>query len=99
MQTFDLDDVQLKVGSHSSIEEGACVMELVSWVAGESWTDSPRCASPVIAAFLRSYNDSVSDEVRQTLKQYIPRLIGTRGSDAVEERRSLTGRVRTRNRM
>jgi hypothetical protein len=84
-----IEEMPLKVGSHESIADGMCIMEAVAYVAGESWTDSPQCASPVIAAFLRSYNDSVNDEVRQTLKQYIPRLIGTRGDDALEERRSL----------
>ncbi len=87
--TLDLEKISLKVGSHESIEDGMCVMEAVSFIAGEPWTDSPQCASPVIAAFLRSYNDLVDDEKRQSLKQYIPSLIGTRGSDALENRRAL----------
>ena len=86
---LDLEKLELKKGSHEQNETQMCVMEAVSFIAGEPWSDSPRCASPVIAAFLRTYNDSVNDEVRQSLKQYILRLIGTRGSDALEERRSL----------
>ena len=33
------------------------MMELASLLAGEPFTDRPACASPVIAAFLREYND------------------------------------------
>jgi hypothetical protein len=89
MKTLDLDSLELKKGQHDEEEKQFCVMEAVAFVAGEPWSDSPQCASPVIAAFLRSYNDSVSDEVRQSLKKYIPLLIDTRGSAALEERRSL----------
>src|SRR5690606_22525922 len=58
----------LTEGSHSSIEQGMCVMEAVAYVAGESWTDRPRCVSPTIAAFMRSWNDSLPDsETRSRL--------------------------------
>jgi len=87
--TLELETLVLKRGAHDEQSQEMCIMEAVAFVAGEPWSDSPQCASPVIAAFLRSYNDSVSDDVRQTLKQYIPRLIGTRGSELLEEKRSL----------
>ena len=58
--------------------EKACVMEAVAYVAGEEWSDHPECASTVISAFLRSWNDSLSDEDRQMLKPLIPKLVGTR---------------------
>jgi hypothetical protein len=89
MRTLDIEAIQLKTGSHGSADAGMCVMEAVAYIAGEPFSDHPQCASPVISAFLRSYNDSVSDEVRQTLKQYIPRLIGTAGSPELEEGRAL----------
>jgi hypothetical protein len=88
-KTLDLETLELKSGLHNPNSHEMCVMEAVAMMAGERWSDHPKCASPVISAFLRSYNDSVSDEVRQTLKQYIPRLIGTAGSKDIEERRSL----------
>ena len=88
-EPLDLKTLRLAVGSHESLDDGMCVMEAVSYMAGEPWSDSPQCASPVIAAFLRTYNDGVDEAERQELKQYIPRLIGTRGSDAIEERRAL----------
>src|SRR5271155_2475397 len=88
--SLELETLHLECGSHPpNDEKQMCVMEAVAYIAGESWSDSPECASPVISAFLRSYNDSVSGEFRQTLKQYIPRLIGSRGSKTLEERRSL----------
>jgi hypothetical protein len=89
LKTLNIDELHLGSGSHSSAEDGMCVMEAVSFIAGEPFSDSPQCASPVIAAFLRSYNDSLPDDQRQALKSWIPRLIGTRGSQALEERRSL----------
>jgi len=87
--TLDLETLQLKKGAHSKFEDGACIMEAVAYVAGEPWSDHPACASPVISAFLRSYNDSVSDEVRQTLKPFIPRLVGTASTPEVESRRAI----------
>ena len=85
---LDLDSLTIYKGAHSESEHRMCIMEAVAYVAGEPWSDHPVCASPVISAFLRSYNDSVSDEVRQTLKPFIPRLIGT-ANPALEERRAL----------
>src|SRR5262245_64601994 len=65
-------------------------MEAVAYVAGEPWSDSPQCACPVISAFLRTWNDGLNDADRnRLLKPLIPRLVGTRGSKAVEERRSM----------
>lgn len=88
MRALDLETLYLERGKHDP-DSKMCIMEAVAYVAGEPWSDSPSCASPVISAFLRSYNDSVSDEIRQTLKPYIPRLIGSAASPAIEERRAL----------
>jgi hypothetical protein len=66
-----------------------CVMEAVAYVAGEPWSDAPTCASPVIAAFLRSWNDALSGADRtRLLRPLIPRLVGSAASREVEERRS-----------
>src|SRR6185437_15451559 len=72
------------------LEKGACVMELVSWVAGKPWSDSPPCVSPAVGAFMRSWNDSLpSDADRdRRLKPLIPTLIGTKTTDADEQRRA-----------
>jgi hypothetical protein len=77
-------------GSHPPNQDGeACVMEAVAWVAGEPWSDEPQCASPVIGAFMRSWNDALDGEVRnRLLKPLIPQLVGTRASAAIEEKRN-----------
>lgn len=66
-------------------------METVAWLAGEKHSDEPRCTSPVIAAFVRGYNDAISsDEARNYyLRSWIPRLVNTAGDKATEERRGL----------
>jgi hypothetical protein len=85
----------LKAHNHGEPDEGdefrACVMEAVSYVAGEPWSDAPQCACPVITAFMVSWNDSLpSDADRdRLLKPLIPLIVGTRSTPAVELRRSL----------
>ena len=88
MTTLDLDSLVLDANSHDPGSDRMCVMEAVAMLAGEEWSDRPQCASPVIGAFLRSWNDSLPDDDRQQLKQYIPRLINSRGTDDQEVERS-----------
>jgi len=88
MTTIDLDTLVLDADSHDPGSDRMCVMEAVAMLAGEEWSDHPQCASPVIGAFLRSWNDSLPDADRQQLKQYIPRLINSRGTDDQEVERS-----------
>lgn len=68
-----------------------CAMEAVAFVAGEPWSDHPECACPVIGAFMRSWNDGLPDNASRDalLKPLVPRLVGTRGSAALERKRSL----------
>lgn len=80
----------LSSGKHKSLKDGACIMEAVAYVAGEPWSDAPACVCPVIAAFCRSWNDGLSDKNRDAiLRPLVPRLINTRGNDAVAHRRAL----------
>lgn len=66
-------------------------MEMVAWLAGEEHSDGPRCTSPVIAAFVRAFNDLLpTDEARSHyLRPLLPRLVRTVGTDAIEHRRAL----------
>jgi len=76
-------------GSHDPNGQ-MCAMEAVAYVAREPWSDHPECACPVIGAFMRSWNDGLPEDERTTLLlPLIPRLVGTRGSKALEERRAL----------
>jgi hypothetical protein len=79
--------IKLSRGRHSSPEHGACVMELASMLAGESFTDHPRSVSRPIASFLRGYNDLVDDRRRADLYRYAAQTVGTAGSPAVEDAR------------
>lgn len=83
----------LKSGKHDpdDIESGsACVMEAACFVAGLPLTDSPSCTCPVIASFLRSLNDSLPNDSERDrlLKPLIAEIIGTKSTQAIEERRS-----------
>ncbi|HET6864905.1 MAG TPA: hypothetical protein VFH80_03240 [Solirubrobacteraceae bacterium] len=77
--------MRLSAGNHGSPRQGVCVMELASMLAGEPFSDHPSSVCPVIASFLRAYNDSVDDERRQDLYAYASAVVGTRSS--VELRR------------
>lgn len=79
--------IKLSRGRHSSPEHGACVMELASMLAGESFTDHPRSVSRPIASFLRGYNDFLDDRRRGDLYRFAARAVGTVASAEVEEAR------------
>ena len=85
-----LDTLCLKSGSHTSLDQGSCVMEAVAYVAGEPWADHPRCACPVLTSFMIAWNDALPDDATRDrlLKPYVLRLIDTRSTPAAEERRS-----------
>ncbi len=80
--------IKLSKGKHSSPEDGACVMELASMLAGEQFTDHPDSVCPAIGSFLRAYNDSVNDGRRQDLYVYASRVVGSRGSIEVQRARA-----------
>ena len=68
---------------------GACVMEAVAWVSGAKWSDHPECVCPVIGAFMRNWNDNLPDDERTALLlPLIPKLVDTRGSAALADRRA-----------
>ena len=83
----------LSSGAHSAPNGNfeACIMEAAAFVAGERWSDHPGCTCPVIGAFMRGWNDGLpSDEDRtRLLLPFVPAIVGTKGSEALEERRSL----------
>ena len=61
-------------------------MEAVAWLAGEAHSDHPACVCPVLGAFVRSWNDSLDDAMRQKLKPFIPRMVSTSTDGRSEER-------------
>ena len=78
MTTIDLDVVEIKHGSHSKPEDGACVMEWVSIFAGLPFGDHPECTDPVVAQYARSLNDAMPDDQRWRLRPFIPQLAATK---------------------
>ncbi len=88
MSPVSYQTIKLGKGKHSTPEEGACVMELASMLAGEPFTDHPASVCPVIGSFLRSYNDTIDDGRRQTLYEYASRVVGSRGSRRAQQERA-----------
>ena len=87
MSRVTYQTVSLSRGKHRSPDEGACVMELASMLAGESFTDRPFSVCPVIGSFLRAYNDAVDDRRRQDLYACAAKVVGSRASADVERQR------------
>ena len=85
--TISHQTVRLAVGRHVSPRAGACVMELASMLAGESFSDHPRSVCPALGALLRPYNDSLDEDRRQDLYPYAARVVGTGGHRALTRRR------------
>lgn len=79
----------LSSGAHENLASGACLMEAVSYVVGEPWSDHPQCVCPVIAAFCRNWNDNLPDDERDVfMRPLIPLLVNTRGSAKLERFRA-----------
>jgi hypothetical protein len=86
-----LEGLTLKYGSHPSADDGMCAMEAVSWLAGEPFSDAPKCADPAIAGIVRRLNDCMRTDAMRTelLLPLLPRLIGSRTeSREVRQRRA-----------
>ncbi len=88
MSPVSYQTIKLSKGKHASPEDGACVMELASMLAGEQFTDHPASVCPVIASFLRSYNDSIDERRRQSLYECASKVVGSRGGQRIQEARA-----------
>ena len=78
--------INLQKGAHGTADSGMCLMEAVSFLASEQFSDHPKCVSPVLGTFGRNLNDVLGDELRQELKSLIPSLPGT-ANDGMDEKR------------
>jgi hypothetical protein len=63
-------------------------MELASMLANEPFTDHPAAVCPVIASFMRAYNDSIDDSRRQDLYAYASMVVGSRTSADLQRTRA-----------
>jgi hypothetical protein len=80
--------VRLSAGGHSHAGAGMCVMELASVLAGEAFNAYSESVCPVIAMFLRYYNDLLDDRPRQELIPYAAHVVGTRVDTRTEAERA-----------
>jgi hypothetical protein len=80
--------VRISKGRHHSPARGACVMELASLLAGERFDDHPQSVCPVIAGFLRGYNDLLPDGQHDELYPYAALVVGTTGPRRVRRARA-----------
>ncbi len=99
--------IRLDAGSHNSPDQGGCVMEVVSMLAKQPWTDSPTCTNEVITRAAQAVNDRLGDNERQRLVPLIPRILRARRTDsdrrvnvrlALWAARSVLGFVRDKDR-
>jgi hypothetical protein len=71
----------LSKGKHRSPRKGACFMEYASFLAGERWSDRPRCTHSLLAGVARDINDHTTDAGRSRLVPLIPSVVGLNGDD------------------
>lgn len=69
-------------GGHPVGSGEACVMELVSVIAGEEWSDHPDCVHPFLADAAIIVNDMLPDNYRHLIVPHIGRFFGTNHSVA-----------------
>jgi hypothetical protein len=86
-------ELPLLEGSHEADQEIAremCVMEAVSYIAGEPWSESPACVCPTITALMVAWNDGLPTDADRDrlLKPLIPKLIGTSSGEELREPRA-----------
>ncbi|MCJ2058667.1 hypothetical protein MKL09_19190 [Methylobacterium sp. J-048] len=78
----------LAAGTQEGRDGAMCALEAVADLASELHSDQPACASPSIAAFIRTWSDGLPQAERDGLiLPLVPRLVGTNGSEALERRR------------
>ncbi|HWA79642.1 MAG TPA: hypothetical protein VG848_04950 [Acetobacteraceae bacterium] len=75
--------VELVKGAGDPRTGKLCVMSFVAYLAGEGHSDRPATASPLIRELAVRINDAMPATMRQELKPFVPRIIGTNdGHDA-----------------
>jgi hypothetical protein len=86
---------ELQAGAHLMPEDGACLMEYVSVLAGAPFNDHPRCTDPTLGTVARLVNDSCTDAGRPQLTAFAPVLAETPPADACRTAAIVRAAVRT----
>ncbi len=66
----------LSRGRHRNARQGACFMEMASYLAGEKWSDHPPCTHSLLASMARGVNDLLGDDSRARIAWLIPDVVG-----------------------
>jgi hypothetical protein len=69
--------VELVKGAGDPRTGKLCVMSFVAYLAGEGHSDRPATASPLVRELAVRINDAMPTAMRQELKPFVPRIIGT----------------------
>ena len=85
-------------GKHRNPARGACFMEYTALLAGEAFTDHPRCVDGELAAVLRAANDMLTDDDRRLLVPLLGRAIGLAVEQPPPPARAGYGRTAARRR-
>ncbi len=77
--------MRLVSGLTNGPENGGCIMAVISWYAGEEWTDAPSCVCPVLRHLAIAINDHwtlahVDPRRDRLLGPLLFRLMGTTGT-------------------
>src|SRR5687767_6214603 len=83
----------LAAGAHLGPEDGVCLMEYVSVLAGERFSDHPACTDPGLAFLAQLINDAVSDAGRPRLAPFAAELTVLGPVDAIGSARLVLAAV------
>jgi hypothetical protein len=83
----DLEGISLRATPSPRRSTRLTPLELAAWFAHEPHSDAPDAVSPVLATFVRFWATGLDDEVRQRLRDVVPRLVGTNGDPAADRTR------------
>ena len=78
------EQVDLVRGAGSRLRGQLCIMSLVAYLADERHSDHPLTASPFVSNFAIQLNDGSPTRLRQNLKPFAPRIIGTNDGHDLE---------------
>src|SRR5690349_1440426 len=63
--------------AHEPGDGKACLMEYISVIAGEPWSDNPQCVNDALVQWGRALNDLTRQKNRHVFVPLIGRLMGT----------------------
>lgn len=77
----------LSPGGHVSPSQGACMMEYISVLAGEKFSDAPKCVNPYIAAYGAMLNDESYSNRLALVRLMGPAMTTGTGNKSVDNTR------------